>query len=66
MGRRVPSPKDSDRTRKEREAERYREATTLAVEQLEWCIRYLQRISKSKIAAALRHNLTTIVKRYGL
>jgi hypothetical protein len=66
MGRRLPSPKDSDRTRKEREAERHREAATLALEQLEWCIGYLQRISKSKIAAALRHNLTTIVKRYRL
>jgi hypothetical protein len=62
----VGSPENSGRTQKDQEARRYREAADLALEHLEWCIRYLHRIRKPSIAEALRHNRTTIVKRHQL
>ncbi len=48
---------------KQRQAERYREAAQLALEQLDWCIGYLERIRKPRIAQALRQNRNTILKR---
>jgi len=62
----VGSPGNSDRTRKEQEAPRYREATNIALEQLDWCITYLQRIRKRSIAEALQRNRKTIVERHQL
>jgi hypothetical protein len=47
-------------------AERYREAAELALEQLEWVIRFFYRLRKSSIAEVLEQNRRTIVKRYGL
>jgi len=54
------SPATRDRT----EAKRYREAAELALEQLDWCISYLYRIRKPKIAQALQQNRKTIVERH--
>jgi hypothetical protein len=53
-------------TRDRTEAKRYREAAELALEQLDWCINYLSRIRKSKIAQALQQNRKAIVKRHRL
>jgi hypothetical protein len=39
-----------------READRYREAAELALEQLQWCINYLYRIRKPTLAAGLERN----------
>jgi hypothetical protein len=44
---------DGDRAR---EAERYREAAELALEQLQWSINYLYRIRKPAIAERLERN----------
>jgi hypothetical protein len=38
------------------EADRYRQAAEVALQQLEWTIRYLQRIRKPDIARALAKN----------
>ena len=51
---------------KRREAERYREAARLAIEQLEWAINYLRRIHKSQIADVLAQNRRTIIERHQL
>ena len=45
---------------------RYQEAAEVALEQLEWCINYLRRIRKDKIARALEANRASIRKRCGL
>ena len=47
----------------EPDLQRYRQAATLAVDQLDWCIRYLRRIGKDKIAAQLEKNSSTIRRR---
>jgi hypothetical protein len=39
-----------------REAERYREAAELALDQLQWCIDYLYRIRKPTLAKGLKAN----------
>jgi hypothetical protein len=39
-----------------REAERYREAAELALDQLQWCIEYLYRIRKPTLAKGLKAN----------
>jgi hypothetical protein len=39
-----------------REAERYREAAELALEQLQWCVDYLYRIRKPNLAKGLKAN----------
>ena len=39
-----------------REAERYREAAELTLDQLQWAINYLYRIRKSTLAAGLEKN----------
>jgi hypothetical protein len=44
----------------DRESERYREAATVALEQLEWVINYLHGIKKHNIAHALERNRTHI------
>jgi hypothetical protein len=48
------------------EAERYREAATDTLEQLDWCVSYLYRIGKPGIADAIKHNRSQIIKRAGL
>ena len=44
----------------DRESERYREAATVALDQLRWVINYLHRINKHKLAQALERNRTNI------
>jgi hypothetical protein len=56
----------TDRDRPRREAERYRKAAQLALEQLEWCISYLHRIRRSSIAEVLAQNRKTIIERHRL
>ncbi|HEX6458194.1 MAG TPA: hypothetical protein VF032_04685 [Thermoleophilaceae bacterium] len=48
------------------EAERFRDAAELAIEQLDWCIDYLHRIRRPGIGQALRRNRNAIVKRHRL
>ena len=45
------------------ETARYREAARLALDQLDWCIRYLRSIRKRKIAEALAENRAAIARR---
>jgi hypothetical protein len=56
----------SQATGPRREADRYRDAAKLAVEQLDWCINYLYRINRPGIARVLERNRRTIVHRYRL
>jgi len=44
-------------------AERYRQAAEVALQQLEWTIRYLERIRKTEIARALADNHASIRRR---
>ena len=44
---------------------RYREAARLTLEQLDWCVAYLRRIHKDKIARALAQNRSAIARRLG-
>jgi hypothetical protein len=44
----------------DRESERYREAATVALDQLRWVINYLHGINKHKLAQALERNRTHI------
>jgi hypothetical protein len=48
------------------QAERYRDAAELAIEQLDWCIGYLRQIRKVRIARVLHANRMEIVRRYRL
>jgi hypothetical protein len=59
---------DSQRVRGEGGApgsrgERYREAATHALDQLEWCVEYLYRLGKPDIARALERNRRQILDR---
>jgi hypothetical protein len=56
----------NDERLRELEAERYREAATHALEQLDWCISYLYRIRKPGIADGIKHNRSQILKRMGV
>jgi hypothetical protein len=47
----------------DRELERYREAATRALDQLEWCIDYLYRLRKPDIAKAIARNRMQIQDR---
>lgn len=44
-----------------READRYREAAELALDQLQWAVNYLYRIRKPSLAAGLERNLEQIL-----
>ena len=57
---------DTRDTNGKQAAERYREAAYAALDQLDWTIRFLHRIRKSRIADALEKNRETIVKRHRL
>ena len=46
-----------------RQSERYRAAAEEALNQLDWCIAYLNRIRKPAIAAALQRNRSEIRRR---
>jgi hypothetical protein len=45
------------------EAERYRRAAHLALDQLDWCIEYLRRLRKTTISSQLAKNRSTIASR---
>jgi hypothetical protein len=47
-----------------REAERYREAAALALDQLQWSVNYLHRIRKSTIAERLDRNREQILANF--
>jgi hypothetical protein len=52
------------RTRQlDREIERYREAAIHTLEQLQWCVNYLDRARKPQIARALERNRRQITER---
>ena len=51
--------------RDDRERDRYREAATAALEQLEWAVGYLHSIRKSELARALDRNRKQILERLG-
>ena len=42
------------------EAERYRKAAHLALDQLDWCVEYLRRLRKTKVSRQLARNRTAI------
>lgn len=44
------------------EAARYREATRLTLDQLDWCIEYFRTIRKTKISKVLAHNRSAIAR----
>jgi hypothetical protein len=57
------STNHDDRSRElDREIERYREAATAALDQLQCAINYLHRIKKGRIAGSLERNRSQIVK----
>jgi hypothetical protein len=51
MARREKSLRD-----RAREADRYREAAELTLDQLEWCVNYLYRIRRTTLAGRLERN----------
>jgi hypothetical protein len=57
--------RDDKQREMRRELERYREAATGALEQLEWCVEYLHRIHKPEIAKAISRNRRKILERVG-
>jgi hypothetical protein len=63
----VASRETGDRIRElDREIERYRKAATLTVEQLQWCVNYLYRLQRPKLAQSLERNRAQIIERAGL
>ena len=54
----------SPRAGQSTDADRYRKAADLVVEQLDWVIDYLHQLRKHELARALRRNRMSIVKRY--
>jgi hypothetical protein len=45
------------------EADRYREAARLALQQVDWCVNYLRSIRKTQIARAMAENSSAIARR---
>ncbi|HET7050387.1 MAG TPA: hypothetical protein VFI54_19145 [Solirubrobacteraceae bacterium] len=45
------------------EAVRYRQATHLALDQLQWCVAYLRTIRKTKISDQVAKNRTALMRR---
>jgi hypothetical protein len=60
MDARKTNGDDRDR---DRQLERYREAATQALDQLEWCVDYLYRVRKPDIARAIGRNRKQILER---
>jgi hypothetical protein len=52
--------RDDDARRREEEIARYRLAAEETLEQLEWCVQYLHRIHKSRIADVIDKNRRSI------
>jgi hypothetical protein len=51
---------DDDGHARREEAERYRLAAEEALNQIDWCVKYLYRIRKDRIAQAVDRNRTVI------
>ena len=47
----------------DRELERYRDAASQALDQLEWCVDYLYRVGKPGITRAIARNRKQILER---
>jgi hypothetical protein len=47
----------------QQEAERYRLAAEETLDQLDWCVNYLYRLRKPKIAEVVAKNRSTILRR---
>ena len=63
----APDPDTEDRPRLHRpDADHYRAAAEATLAQLDWCVAYLERIRKPKLAAALARNRSEIRRRGGL
>ena len=62
MDSRETNGDDRERER-DREIERYRQAATRALAQLEWCVNYLYRVRKPDIARAIARNRNQILER---
>jgi hypothetical protein len=45
------------------EAERYRKAALLALDQVDWCVDYLRSIRKTEISKQIDRNRTAIMRR---
>jgi hypothetical protein len=45
------------------EAERYRRATQMTLEQIDWCVEYLRSIRKTRISKQLAKNRSAIAAR---
>jgi hypothetical protein len=45
------------------EAHRYRQATHLALDQLQWCVAYLRTIRKTKLSAQVDKNRMALLRR---
>jgi hypothetical protein len=54
---------DDDMRRREEEIARYRRAAEETLEQLEWCVNYLHRIRKHRIAELIDNNRRRIRRR---
>jgi hypothetical protein len=48
---------------RDEETARYRRATQLALDQLEWCVEYLRKIHKHRLASQLAKNHASISRR---
>lgn len=60
MGSRTAVAQHDDTRDREQETARYRLAAEETLDQLHWCIHYLHRIRKHRIAAALEKNRRAI------
>jgi hypothetical protein len=49
-------------TKLDREIERYRQAVTVTLEHLEWCVGYLRQLQKPELARALERNRKQILE----
>lgn len=45
------------------ETQRYRKATHLALDQLDWCVEYLRSIRKTKLSRQIAQNRSAILQR---
>jgi hypothetical protein len=50
----------------DQETQRYREAATLALEQLEWCVDYFHQLREPKVARQLAQNRKRIAEQAGI
>jgi hypothetical protein len=51
---------------RDNEAERYRKATQMTLDQIDWCVEYLRSLRKTKISKQLAKNRSAIAARLPL